>query len=246
MTGAMRTAIVYVLSADRHRQLAYSVATLLRSGTRFDRVVAFCIGADPGWTFADPRVEVRAAPPLYDDYFYGNKLHACDVDAERVVFLDTDTLVFSPMDRVWSGEPADVIARVAIAYDGPQWDRAAWKEACDRFGGREIPMYNAGFVVFQNDAHRRLRDDWKRAIDAYRAGELRPPFDPRMSDQYGLALAIANGRLAVAEMGRSEHTFGWMDPHIDRRTVVFHTAHPMFDWYVKQLRIPAPPGVDPA
>jgi len=234
------TCIVYVCSPDRYRQLSYSLSTLLRSGTTFDRIVVFCVGADPSWTFDDARIEVRPVSPLYADYFYGNKLLLCGVEADRVVFLDTDTLVFSPIDRVWTGRGADVLARVASAYDTPEWNRDAWREACSRFGDHVVPMYNGGFVIFQNGAHRRAGPDWKRAMELYRSRELVAPFDERMSDQYGLSLAMLAGRMSCDEMGRRHHTFGWLDPDVSRETVVFHTANPLFDWYIGQFRIPEP------
>lgn len=234
------TTIVYICSPDRHRQLSFSLSTLLRSGTRFDEIVVYCVGPDPHWDFGDRRVVVRPVPNRYPDYFYGNKLYVCDVDAERVVFLDTDTLVFSPLDRVWSGRSAPVIARVASAYGSARWNAPLWRATCSRFGQGVVPMFNTGFLVFQDGAHRRVRRTWTEAVGLYRARVLAPPFEDRMSDQYGLPLAMLRERIDYAPMTPREHTYGWIDPARAPDTVVFHTANSLFETYVARFGIEPP------
>lgn len=239
-----QTAIVYICSPDRYRQLSFSLGTLLQSGTRFSRVVVFCIGEDPGWDFGDERVDVRPVPNLYDDYFYGNKLYVCDVDADRVVFLDTDTLIFAPIDRIWSARSAPVVARVASAYDSAKWNGRLWKETCSRFGENVVPMFNTGFLIFHDGSHHRVREVWQEAIELYRARTLSPPFEDRMSDQYGLSLAISARGISYAVMSPNEHSYGWIDSNLDRNTVVFHTANSLFERYLAKFKIESPPWLE--
>lgn len=239
------TSVVYICSPDRYRQLALSLATLLRSGTRLDEIIVYCIGADPHWTFGDDRVRVTPVADRWPDYFYGNKLYVCDVDAERVVFLDTDTLVFSPLDRVWNGRSAQVIARVAAAYDSSNWNAELWRETCSRFGMGIVPMFNTGFIVFQDGAHRRVRQVWQQAIELYRNKVLRPPlekarrppFDERMCDQYGLPLALLAEHISYDTMTPREHTYGWREHTVGADTVVFHTTNSLFDKYAARFGI---------
>jgi hypothetical protein len=236
----LKTTIAYICSPDRHRQLSFSLSTLLRSGTHFDEIVVYCIGTDPHWDFGDRRVVVKPVPNRYQSYFYGNKLYACDVDADRVVFLDTDTLVFSPLDRVWAERSAPVIARVASAYGSASWNATLWQATCSRFGDDVVPMFNTGFLVFQDGAHRLLRELWRQAVELYRAGILLPPFEDRMSDQYGLPLAMLAAQVDGALMTAREHTFGWIEPAVGDDTVVFHTANSLFETYIARFRIELP------
>jgi hypothetical protein len=240
-----QTTIVYICSPDRYRQLSFSLGTLLKSGTRFSKIVVFCIGNNPGWDFGDERVDVRPVPNLYNDYFYGNKLYVCDVDADRVVFLDTDTLVFSPMDRIWSARSAPVIARVANAYGSANWNGPLWKETCSRFGEHVVPMFNTGFLVFQNGSNRSVRKVWKASMELYRAKALSPPFEDRMSDQYGLSLAISACNICYEAMSPSEHTYGWIERTVGKDTVVFHTANSLFEWYLTKFKIERPTWLKP-
>jgi hypothetical protein len=245
LAAGSKTAIVYICSPDRYRQLWFSLSTLLKSGTRFDEVLVYCVGADPRWNFGDARVVVRPVADRSPRYFYGNKLYVCDADAERVVFLDTDTLVFSPLDGVWAARSAPVIARVASAYGSANWNAARWHATCARFGSGVLPMFNTGFVVFQGGVHRRLERTWQETIALYRAGILAPPFEDRMSDQYGLPLAMLAAGIGYAEMSPQEHTFGWLEPTVGPETVVFHTANSLFETYLARFRITASIGPPP-
>ena len=246
MAPVSKTAIVYICSPDRYRQLWFSLATLLESGSRFDEVLVYCVGADPRWNFGDERIVVRPVADRSPGYFYGNKLYVCDADAGRVVFLDTDTLVLSPLDRVWSTRSAaPVIARVASAYDSANWNAARWRATCARFGSGVVPMFNTGFLVFQGGAHRRVERVWREAIGLYRAGMLAPPFEDRMSDQYGLPLALLAGGIAYARMTPQEHAYGWIEPTAGPGTVVFHTANSLFETYLARFRIEARFGSPP-
>jgi len=245
-----QTTIVYICSPDRYRQLSFSLATLLRSGTSFNKIVVFCIGDNSGWDFGDDRVDIRSVPNLYGHYFYGNKLYVCDVEADRVVFLDTDTLVFSPIDRIWSASPAAVIARVASAYDSANWNATRWKEACSRFGMNVVPMFNTGFLIFQSGSNRRVRKVWKESMELYQAKVLSPPCEERMSDQYGLALAILACDISYAVMGPKDHTYGWIEwitgKHtVSKDTVVLHTANELFDVYLAKYQIESPIWLKP-
>ncbi len=245
LASASKTAIVYICSPERYRQLWFSLATLRRSGTRFDEVLVYCVGADPRWNLGDERVVVKPVADRSPRYFYGNKLYVCDADAERVVFLDTDTLVFSPLDRVWATRSASVIARVASAYRSANWNDARWRATCARFGSGVLPMFNTGFVVFQGGVHRRLERTWQETIALYRAGILAPPFEDRMSDQYGLPLAMLANGVAHAELTPQEHTYGWLEAAAGPDTVVFHTANSLFETYLARFGIEASVGSPP-
>jgi SAM-dependent methyltransferase len=238
------TEVVYMCSPDREEQLRASIGSLLRSGTSFDRVAVFWIGDRPPPCFGDPRIAVIPSPPLFGDYFFGNKVYLCTRRAARVVFLDTDTFVLRPLDLLWEGERADFLARVGTSYGEAGWDRAAWDLALAAAGGAETPMYNCGLLVFQNQAHRRIREDWEKQIWRYLRAELPRPWpDERMPEQWALAFALAAGTVSQAALGPGQHAFGWAgDPW--SRAVVLHTGIGDYARYRDELGPDAAPLAD--
>jgi hypothetical protein len=236
------TEVVYVCSPDRERQLLVSLETLLESGRSFDRVVIFCVGhRPPHWSFSDPRVVVKQVPALFGDYFFGNKIYLCGRRASRVVFLDTDTIVQRPLDLLWQDRDADLLGRAGAAYEYASWKPEWWRELFRRMETPEAPMLNAGLLVFQNHAHRRIRSEWPAFVTWYLAQEFPPPFRARqLGDQMALALATGRARLRYAALGPSEHAYGWRgEPHDE--AVVVHTGHDCFDTCAGELGLQSPP-----
>src|SRR5262249_28073697 len=129
------TALAYVLSVDRERQLFHSLSSALTFGAGIDRFVVFCVGEPPAhWCFDDPRIEVREVAPLFGRYFHGNKVRICELDAERVLFLDTDTLVRGPLASLWQKSSHDFRGRPAQANHSPRWRPEVWNQSFRDFG----------------------------------------------------------------------------------------------------------------
>ncbi len=231
------TEIVYVCSPDRARQLFISLGTLFRSGSLFDRVIIFCIGhRPPTWKISDPRIIVKQVTPQFGTYFHGNKIYVCTRAASRVVFLDADTLILRPLDLVWQGQDADILARVGKAYENPCWNQRIWEETFDSVNSRVVPMYNAGFLVFQNQAQVRIHGYWKEFIQNYLSQQWRAPWkDSRMYEQWALALAVGKARLRHSELGARHHAYGWVNEPAEE-AVVFHTGSNNFARYVWEFK----------
>jgi len=236
------TEVVYVCSPDREEQLLVSLNTLLRSGRGFDRIVIFCVGPVPSrWKFDDSRIIVKSVPPLFADYFYGNKLYLCTRSATRIVFLDTDTMIQRPLHLLWEGKNADLIARVGTAYDAAGWSSEVWKETFESAGTSSVPMLNAGLLVFQNHAHTRIHNEWLRYIQKYLSHELTPPCDDvRMPEQWALALAVGSTKLSYSLMSAADHACAWAGDSCDA-CVVFHTGNELYDDYKTKMGHEAEP-----
>jgi hypothetical protein len=237
------TALAYVCSPDREHHLFHSLTSALRWSSGIERVVVFCVGAKPAhWRFTDARVEVREVPRLFGGYFLGNKAYCCDVDSERLLFLDADTLVLGPLERLWSGWSHDFRARPANAGFGPRWAHEVWTETFRGLGTLPIPMFNSGVLLFQNGAHQRVAELWRLRMQDYLDARLQQPLaiDHHLSEQCALALAVSEARLSIAIMGPSEHTFGWLGEPLSS-SVVLHTSaeHDHFDRYCASLGISA-------
>lgn len=230
------TEVVYVCSPDREEQLLVSLATVLGSGRSFDRVVVFCVGEKPPhWSFTDPRIVVQQVAPLYGAYFFGNKVYLCRRRASRVVFLDTDTVVMRPLDLVWQDRDADLLGRPGAAYEYEHWNPDLWSGLFRQAGASDVPMFNAGLLVFQHHAHRRIRSEWPRVMAWYLTQALPFPFsDRQLGDQLALALAAGLVGLRCSALGPSEHAYGWRgESHLG--AVVWHTGNESFEACVRAL-----------
>lgn len=238
------TAVVYVCSPDRERHLFHSLATALRWGHGVDRFIVYCVGERPRhWAFADPRVEVHEVSRLFGDYFHGNKAYLCEVPAARVLFLDADTIVLRPLELLWSGWCHDFRARIANATYGPRWKHDVWLETFRHLGARPLPMFNAGVLLFQNGAHRKIAEEWRSLIAKYQDGLIAEPLEinRHQSEQWALALATSLASLSISMMGPNEHTYGWLDEPLGD-TIVLHTSAggDRFEQYLTQQGIALP------
>ncbi|TDI96309.1 MAG: hypothetical protein E2O76_12105 [Caldithrix sp.] len=220
------TEVVYVCSPDWQHYLFTSLRSLLASGTSFDRIVIYCIGKRPHhWNFEDTRIEVKEVEPLIDGYFLGNKVYMCDSRADRVIFLDADTMVLKSLDSLYRNVDSDFIGRVAGQCENKNWDQEKWVKALGLVNADETPYFNSGLIIFQNGAQRRISSLWLDFTRKNLAGELMDLKSPRFAEQVSLSLAIGAARLSCHLLDRTEHAYGWRnEPYSD--AVVFHTSGP--------------------
>jgi hypothetical protein len=235
---AARTTIVYVVSPDREVELFSSLSSLLASASKFDQVRICCVGTPPPhWRFVDERVILERVEPLFGEYFFGNKLHLCDSEAGRVVFLDADTVVLRPLNSIWENRTEQFLARperpVSLHPWGicrpdctcGSWKPKVWRQLFEIIQVEEIPLFNAGLLIFQRSSHVQIRDSWSALLRSFLRRALPfPSRDTRMLEQWSLAMAVANERLSFAELGPETHAFGWMEEDATK-CAVFHFGH---------------------
>jgi hypothetical protein len=237
------TAVVYVVSPDREEQLFRSLDSLLTSGSDFDAVRIYCVGLQPGrWRFTDSRISVQTVPPLFGKYFFGNKLHLCDTPARRVIFLDSDTLVLRPLEHLWKDRAEHVLGRRGTAMSWAKWDHTVWRALFTAGGFDEVPMFNAGVLLFQSGAHRRVKNSWYIALERFLSGGLPAPWpSKRISEQCALSVAIAHEGLSFGELSPKAHAFGWQKESREGATV-FHYGNHLYTQLHSQLA-PLNPGM---
>ena len=213
----MNTEVVYVASPDFGPFLFASLGTLLATSSTFDSVRIFCVGERPtDWEFRDERIIVQEVEPL-SDFFMLNKTYLTRSPAERVVYLDTDTIVVNALDGFWSDSTADVIAR-----KDPNDGLAGWNERLRILNAPVIPYLQAGVLVFQHGAHRALADVWPSLIEQERNADSLL-HGPRYAEQVAFSQAVAVTDLSLDIVGREKHGYAWgSDPPED--TIVYHTG----------------------
>ena len=233
-----KTEIVYIVSPDWGCYLFASLHSLLLSGSTFDRIRIFCVGKKPeNWIFNDPRIIIDEINSLDNNYFLINKTYISQCQAERVVFLDADTLILAPLEQVWERTNADFIARIASQYKSSKWNHVKWNHLFSKIDALEVPYFNSGFCVFQNGAQKAVSDFW---IELTQKGLKKDLFDPseihgsRFVEQIALSLAVGISGLSYHTMSEKEHAFGWkLEPYDN--AVVYHTSSRLFFTYATKI-----------
>lgn len=223
------TEVVYVASAGWGPMLSTSLHTLIRSGTRFDSVRIYCVGERPdSWQFSDDRIRVEEVPPLDSDYFLLNKTYAVQSDADRVVYLDADTLVLRPLDPIWQNIGADVIGRIETEFTR-RWKHDTWQDVLSKIGAPSTtPYVNTGFFVLQNGSQHDLRPLWAPYGREGMKGTLFNPLtlghiDRRFAEQVAFSLALGASDRSYHLLSASDHAYGWaFEPHSE--ATVYHTG----------------------
>lgn len=216
------TEIVYVCTEDRSQQLFFSINSVLQSETEFDLITVFTVGFRPQWDLKDKRIKTLPVAPLYGSYFYGNKTYVSMARGQRIIFLDTDTVVKKPLHPIWLNERASFMARPGSSYENPDWNREVWNRSFEK---RPYPMFNAGFMIFQNNAHSLIGKTWEQMVWKYLRGEIPAPWpDPRMLEQFALSHALSEHDVAFKSLTPREHCFGW-EESLQKETLLFHTGH---------------------
>jgi hypothetical protein len=181
--------------------------------------------------------------PLDSEYFLINKTYATTSPADRLIFLDADTLVLQSLDSLWETSAADFIGRVTSAQDKPGWNPAAWSSLLRQVGvTKAANYYNSGFVIFQNQTHRSIAQLWRDFTRGGRDASLFYPPDlgaacARHAEQVALSMAVAAAGLRTERMGSTDHAYGWAyEPHGKAR--VYHTGGPGYFNYASLLNVP--------
>lgn len=219
----METEVVYVVSPDFGAPLFASLGTLLATESTYDRIRIYCVGErPPDWTFRTNDIQVEEVDTLSHDFFLLNKTYLTRSPADRVVFLDADTLVIRSLDHLWVDSEADLLAREDPFYYREDWDEEGWKEQLQRVSAPPFPYLNSGVLVFQHGSHRQLASRWPALTRQGRSQET--PFHmPRLQEQVAFSLAAAEAELSLDIMDRTKHAYAWgQDPPSE--SVVYHTG----------------------
>lgn len=212
--------IVYVCSPNRGDQLFISLRSLLTSGTSFRKVTIYCVGPVPAsWRFSDPRFTVEEVPDIGDGFWMTNKIHLCRAEGDRVLFLDTDTIIMKPLDGFFVDE-ADVAGRVSTYALWRSWNEGGWERLLQTHGAQcFFPYLSTGVIVFRRAIPAGLADAWLDITRKLRATTL-PELDPRIrANQLAFSLACGVEGLSHSLLSQAEHTYGWRDEPSDGVTI---------------------------
>lgn len=123
--------------------------------------------------------------------WYGEKAHLCDVKARNVVFLDCDCHMIRDISPLVKGK-FDFSARVD-RLGMPALDIPLFKKMFKNIGKKYIPMPNAGFLIFKNYCHKKIKDDWTKYVND--PDLPNPHTEQNTKEQYCLAMAVSGYRI---------------------------------------------------
>jgi hypothetical protein len=148
-----------------------------------------------------------------DKRYFGEKTRICDIKSKNVVFLDCDTLVLGNIWEVLEGD-FEFKARPDTSDLGN-----GWEELFDKYEEEYMDwMPNAGFLVFKNETHKKIRNRWKSYLDKDIEYRVNGNF---LKEQVALALSISEFR--TTKMDNREHVFeGQQEKKADG--IVYHIS----------------------
>jgi hypothetical protein len=171
-----------------------------------------------------------------------NKAHICNLAHESIVFLDTDTLVLNSLDNIINDSDADIAGRRATAMTLDSWSDKRWESYLRQQGvSVKLPVLNAGFLVFRNSSHKKIKSSW---LELMRAAYDSAAFgNQRHADQWALSPALGRQGVSFQPLSCEEHAFAWeQDAVIGAR--VYHTGTPNFFHHACRLRKQARLNID--
>lgn len=152
---------------------------------------------------------------------YGEKCHLCDAPSSTVVFLDADTIVRKNIAPLLEGD-FDFSARRHFPTKESEtgWiDNKIWFEMFKKYGKKPVPMPNAGFMIFKNFCHQKIKEQWVNYINDDKLPNACFSFNPK--EQTALALALS--RMKIRWLTAKEHAYNWLgEKKVD--TYVLHKS----------------------
>lgn len=144
--------------------------------------------------------------------YYGEKIHLCEIESPNVIFLDCDTIVKKNICELVEGE-FDFSARLGNNAT-LNWD--LWREYCSKHCKVASPIFNAGFMIFKNYLHHKIKKEWLEFIN----GDIPKVHSATYTkEQYALVLALDGYK--IKRMNKFQHAFAWRN-EMDVDTYVLH------------------------
>jgi hypothetical protein len=152
---------------------------------------------------------------------YGEKAHLCDINFPNVVFLDADTIVKKDISPLLDGD-FDFSARPPKQINNT-FNPCVWKTMFDSINKQPVPMFNAGFLIFKNYLHFRIRDSWLGYINDDKLPNPNAPSNCK--EQWALSMALATVNARIKYMTFKQHALMWRGEK-DLETCVLHGRLP--------------------
>jgi hypothetical protein len=158
-----------------------------------------------------------------------NKTHVHKSEAETVIFLDTDTVVLKPIDEIYKNCNSDIMAREAPSVKTSYFYPEKWKDTLKYYGCSGYPYLSSGFVVFQNNSHKKIRKEWvkvtKRLLNGEGVNQV-----TRHSNQHAFSISACLNNLSLSMMEDNHHSYAMLGENYEN-SIVHHLGTPNFYYH---------------
>lgn len=167
---------------------------------------------------------------------YGEKCHLCDVPSSTVVFLDADTIVRKDLAPLLEGD-FDFSARKQFPTRESEKgaiDMEFWLGIFKNKGKTPVHMPNAGFMIFKNFCHHKIKEDWLKYTNDDKLPNACTFGNPKEQTALALALGTRTLDMKIRWLTAREHAFSWLgEEYVE--THVLHKPKPHSFWDRKLL-----------
>jgi len=174
---------------------------------------------------------------------YKFKIEITDIKSRNLIFLDCDTLVMRDIRELLDGD-YDFFAREepCRSVNGqmkPTWDEDIWKYNLKEFEKNTDALpYNDGFMIFKNNLHNKIKDEYLKFYLMYNKKQLKSPntVDDMHYNEFALSMAVANYH--CRNMNEEHHWYGWRNetPRIKPYVIHIGTNKSGLAGYLNNLR----------
>jgi hypothetical protein len=170
-------------------------------------------------------IRLKKLEPVIARLPLGNKIIACDSDADFVIYLDNDTYANSSICELVSNDNLgfDIRARVASIYVNGKISHKVWDGFFRERNLAPVPMWNTGVICIKSGVSKRLGMLWKKwfiELDRINFSHICEPF---AMDQLALSLAVSEIKCMTADLSPLDHSFEWEHENPFKSTI-HHTS----------------------
>jgi hypothetical protein len=227
----MSKIISYVATPRWALNIYVSIHSLVASNSSFDGIKVFSVGGSMDRLKSlDIEVEIDEVKNIDKKMFMKNKTYITKIKSEKLVYMDSDTIVINSIDKMSSTE-GNLLARPDSSFESSKYfEHKKWNKLLKKYGSKKGPYLNAGFLAFRNMSHRNISGVWKKICDEeYKKGkksELSKLQGKEMIEQMSLSISILREIEDIGVMSEKQHAYGWeVSPgELDEETIVYHTG----------------------
>jgi hypothetical protein len=174
-------------------------------------------------------VEVEEVKNICKNDFYANKTYVQNVNSERTIYLDTDTIVLGKIDKIYKNKNSKVFAKKVHNYGEKSFSKEEWYKLLDKYSARKGPYFNSGFVIYEDGANESIGKVWKKVYKEIKKNycdTTKKVASKSKLEQLSLSITLMKEGVRVEEMGEESHIYGWVKrpDEVGDGAIVYHTG----------------------
>jgi len=236
--------LVYVATSNKLNETISSIRSVLHHPPFPDRITVI---TDKPESFSLRRcpipIKLEKLVPILERFPLGNKIRACESDADTIIYVDNDTFMNrSILDLVRkSSSEWEIRGRVASIFVNGKIQHDAWSEFFTSRGLTPVPMWNTGVLCIKSRLKKEVRLSWEKWFVELSKIKYSHICEPFAMDQLALSLAVAELECSHSDLSPDDHSFEWEHEHPFKSTV-HHTSSRFYSRCSIRQRLARLPG----